>query len=76
MIRNFILALLMKAVGKNEVLVDVISTPYKNICYSINTDTQMYNFWEYEFGSFPKLIESNLTKEEALFKLMLVGGVE
>lgn len=74
MIRSFILANKLKAQG--ELLVAKIkSNAYKNAYYSVNPKTKLYSFWSWTMSTGLSRIDSGLQSDEAMFKLILMGGV-
>lgn len=76
MIRKCLLAMCIRVLHRGDTLVDILEVRARKFLYSVNTHTGRYSFWDCESGVIPKLIVSDLSRSDAIFELMLLGGME
>ena len=76
MVRKFMLAMCIRALHRGDTLVDVINVRSRKFLYSVNIRTGKYSFWDCENSIIPKLVVSDLSRNDAIFELMLLGGVK
>ena len=70
MFKNFVLSKLIGSTG--DLFKDRVSR--KTYYYSVNTDSGKYSFWSFKLPISLVLEDSDLTKNQANFKLLLIGG--
>lgn len=73
MLGSIILSQLLKSRG--EVLVAGVKCGDNGkIWYSYNSEKETYSFWEWSMFKKPILLDTDVPKTQAKFKLMLLGG--
>lgn len=74
MFKNFVLSKLIGSTGDLFVGSVKDSVSKKTYYYSVNTDSGKYSFWSFKLPISLVLEDSDLTKNQANFKLLLIGG--
>lgn len=72
-LKGLIIDLMMRK--KGILYVDTLkSKRYSDVYYCVDVETDKYSFWKWSGWHEPVLISDNLSREDAAFKLTIMGG--